>query len=328
MSTWLKRLALLAFGCVLAALTLELACRAFIPRLRFENLKVRNYPLIEVFQPSSVLPFELAPNIPNFSNSLGMRDKQRTIEKSKGVYRVIFLGDSITMYGHFTELIEERLGRLFPGIYEVWNCSVGGYGIRDYAIQMREIIPRYRPDLIIVAFCLNDLAPTPVMYYDTKGNLNCYLPVPGMPTALDFWLYKHSSAYRRWLEILVKYRPALADATSVEEGEKALTVIERETARMGVPFRAVVFPWLKPESEWTKQEMAGYVGITGLLKKHHIPYLDLSEAFPSGRRSTLRRTPEDPIHVNAAGDRLASQAILRFLQTQNLVGRARTTAAR
>jgi lysophospholipase L1-like esterase len=324
----MKRLAMLIFSSVLALFMLELGCRILVPRLKFENLKMANWPNHEIFQPSDVLPFELAPNIPNFSNSLGMRDRERTIDKPKGVIRVVFLGDSIAMYGRFTDLLEQRLGRMFPGMYEIWNCSVGGYGIRDYAIQMRKRISRYKPDLVIVAFCLNDLDSTPVMYYDTQGNLNCYLPIPGIPTALDFWLYKRSWAYRRWLEILARRDPGLRDSGSVPEGEKALLIIETEAARMGAPFRAVVFPALKPESEWTKREMDGYVNITGLLKKHRIPYLDLSEAFPPDHRSALRRRPDDVIHTNDAGDRLAADAILKFLREQGFVPPERKTAAR
>ena len=318
---WTSRFALILIGCAAGLLAAEGVCRLWVPRLDFENLKVKNWPNPEIFRPSSILPFELAPNIPHFSNSLGMRDKERAIAKPAKTSRIIFLGDSIAMYGHFIDMMDQRLGRLFPGLYEVWNCSVGGFGIRDYAVMMLEKIPRYKPDLVVVAFCLNDLDATPVMYYDTKGQLNCYWPIPGIPTALDFWLYKHSYAYRRYLEARAKLRANDPPWDAIATGEKSLSIMERESARMGAPLRAVVFPWLKPDAEWSADERRSYRNITALLKGRRIPYLDLLKTYPSARRRDFRRDPEDPIHTNEAGDRLAAAAILRFLGEQGFVPR-------
>ena len=38
-----------------------------------------------------------------------MRDKEYTLKKEKGIYRIVVLGDSITMYGYYTDFLEESL---------------------------------------------------------------------------------------------------------------------------------------------------------------------------------------------------------------------------
>ena len=64
------------------------------------------------------------------TNSFGFRDKERLIEKKKGVYRILLYGDSQTFgWGNpvekrFSNLLEKALQNI-----EIWNLSVPAYGL-------------------------------------------------------------------------------------------------------------------------------------------------------------------------------------------------------
>ena len=64
------------------------------------------------------------------TNSFGYRDKERLIEKKKGVYRILLYGDSQTFgWGNpvekrFSNLLEKALQNI-----EIWNLSVPAYGL-------------------------------------------------------------------------------------------------------------------------------------------------------------------------------------------------------
>ena len=83
-------------------------------------------------------PLFILPNLSQASNYIEWRRGQEyKIAKSRDVFRTVVLGDSITMYGEYTDLLE---------------------------------------DMLIVGFCLNDFFLTPVMFKDTSGKMHCYRP--------------------------------------------------------------------------------------------------------------------------------------------------------
>lgn len=97
------------------------------------------------------------------TNSLGFRGPQLEREKPAGVLRVVALGGSSTM-GHgvsyaqtFTARLARALGRRLPGrTVEVINAGVQGYtSVHGFLQYYRDLRP-LSPDLLIVAFDLND----------------------------------------------------------------------------------------------------------------------------------------------------------------------------
>jgi lysophospholipase L1-like esterase len=97
-------------------------------------------------------------------NGKGLRGPELDYDKSEGALRVLCLGDSVT-FGYRIEdplktypylagpLLEANLGRPVETI----NAGVGGYSPwQEFLYLQREGI-RYRPDLVLVGFVLNDL---------------------------------------------------------------------------------------------------------------------------------------------------------------------------
>ncbi|MGH7790756.1 MAG: hypothetical protein ACREOB_00435 [Thermodesulfobacteriota bacterium] len=91
-------------------------------------------------------------------NSQGFRDKERLYEKSKGTFRILILGDSMT------EGLEVPLERTFPYILEnklnskgskkceVINLSISGFGTAQEYLMLKHYGLKYNPDLVILVF--------------------------------------------------------------------------------------------------------------------------------------------------------------------------------
>lgn len=110
-------------------------------------------------------------NIPNWKatthgktltiNSRGLRDREYDYERTPGVPRMLVLGDSFTWgYGVsdeeiFTEVLEERLAS-DSRPWEVVNTGVSGWGTDQQYLYFRSEGVRYRPDVVVLAFYLNN----------------------------------------------------------------------------------------------------------------------------------------------------------------------------
>jgi len=120
-----------------------------------------------------LIGYELVPNYRSFrggemtdfkgkSNSLGFRDREHAVEKPDGVYRVIVIGDSVAQgFGledddeMFSAVMEREL--LAAGCNaEVLNFAVSGYNTQQEVETLKAKGLRYDPDMVVVAYCLND----------------------------------------------------------------------------------------------------------------------------------------------------------------------------
>jgi lysophospholipase L1-like esterase len=83
------------------------------------------------------------------------RSRQRNISEP-----VLILGDSVSVgigveaEQTYPSLLEEMLGK------KVLNASVTGYGIADYVEVLGHVVDNFKPRLVLIGICLNDLSPT------------------------------------------------------------------------------------------------------------------------------------------------------------------------
>ena len=96
------------------------------------------------------------------SNSLGYRDTEHAVAKPPGTYRILVLGDSVT-----AGLRIDRTEDTFPAVLqtllraqgvnaEVLSFGVSGYNTQQEVETLRDKGLRYRPDLVLLAYVLND----------------------------------------------------------------------------------------------------------------------------------------------------------------------------
>ena len=97
-------------------------------------------------------------------NQYGMRDKERTLVKPDGVFRIGVFSDSLIEAVHVkpeqtsTSILEDKLNtEICNGKCEVLNFSVGGYStLQNYLRYMRDG-KRFNLDLAVLVFTDNDL---------------------------------------------------------------------------------------------------------------------------------------------------------------------------
>jgi hypothetical protein len=122
-------------------------------------------------------------------NSQGYRDRERTVNKPHGVYRVAVLGDSFTearqvdLEKTFVSLAEEELNRrrcFGEHRVEVLNFGIGGFGTGQELLLLRERVWKFNPDLVVLQFyASNDL-------YNNSRKLNI-----SSPDKAPYFLFKN-----------------------------------------------------------------------------------------------------------------------------------------
>lgn len=167
------RLTLGAVSLLFAFCLLELAVRwlDLSPR-PLDPLPIRNYQLSD----NPLMRYEYRPNYepsdPPYdfmhrgyqTNSAGFRDRERSLSKPPGVYRIALLGDS-TLVGNgvrdmkrvFGSLLEARLNAGERARVEVLNLGVGGYHTVQEVALLEDRGLAYAPDLVILGVTMNDL---------------------------------------------------------------------------------------------------------------------------------------------------------------------------
>ena len=113
--------------------------------------------------------YELTPNSAGFAwgtevtvNAHGFRDREYKTEKSRGVYRIAVLGDSVT-FGNFLPVEATYPKRLEQAFHrrglpvEVLNFGVGGYDTLQEVALLKDLGLKFAPDEVIVGYSMNDV---------------------------------------------------------------------------------------------------------------------------------------------------------------------------
>jgi hypothetical protein len=94
-------------------------------------------------------------------SSAGLRDREHSVEKPEGVYRVAVLGDSyseamqVDVKDAFWSVLGDKLTQCAyrPSMrIEVINFGVSGFGTAQEYLMLETVAMRYRPDLVLLQF--------------------------------------------------------------------------------------------------------------------------------------------------------------------------------
>jgi GDSL-like Lipase/Acylhydrolase family len=186
-------------------------------------------------------------------NSWAFREREFSGGKTKGAFRIMVLGDSLT-WGiglpaarRYTELLENMLNDQRPDMkWEVLNFGFDGLDTTRQAEILHDIGLFVAPDLIVVGFCFNDVTARAQEYSPERENFPHQHPVVDKMelffTRVGFPLLgKHlkKSAYRwaeltgaipEWPESLDRaYQPDSAEWKSFDAG---LASISRNAVKL------------------------------------------------------------------------------------------------
>lgn len=135
-------------------------------------------------------------------NERGFRGPVIPYEKTEGVARIVYLGDSVTMgyrvarwedtYPYFLEAMLEANDSL---AVDTVNLAVEGYSQWQQAIVLADEGDRYQPDLVVLGFVLNDV--TEMFYLSRFGGSDEGFQLRHSYTSrLDRWLSKSALVYQ------------------------------------------------------------------------------------------------------------------------------------
>ena len=303
----------------------------YVPGAKFKEIfdsNPRGY-----FDPDNGVPMEV--------NPLGLRGPEVTPQKPPGVYRILGLGDSFTFAvgvrepDTFLRRLETQLNAARPAggdapTFQVLNAGTQGYNIRDEVLNLEHRWLALAPDLVLVNFYLND-AYADNTFLNMGEALGIYVKPQGLGRlsyVVD--LVQHQWAVRRqrrdtedyYLKSFFKEADKFVDdpaslSTDWKLSGDALAHAVELGQQHGFRVALVIWPEL--------YELDGdypFVPIHKLVRETcgrlGIPTLDLLDTFRGHKSETLWVHPSDH-HPNEEANRLAADAIARFLKERHLL---------
>jgi HEAT repeat protein/lysophospholipase L1-like esterase len=244
-------------------------------------------------------------------NRDGLRDRTHPLEKPARTYRLVGLGDSVTLgYGFarseaWPQALQAMVDARGPGV-EVFNVALVGWSTRQERYAYERIARRYRPDAVVLALALNDIE-------DLQNNLS-------RPPRLLVELFQRSALVRRLMDVEGR------EIRSVEE-----LFVQPETAKVASGFRRL-FAEIRALADAVHRDGATLVvmvfpdadqvgphppppapqeRIGAFLRSEGLPFIDalpaLREVGPSGFMDRIHFTPRGSARV--AEEVLQSAAI-------------------
>jgi len=258
-------------------------------------------------------------DFPGPGNGLGFRDVEHPVRKPEGTYRILILGDSVAngqgvprREDIFPFRLRARLEELRLRT-EVLSFAVSGYNTQQEVETLREKGLSFRPDLLLLAYCLNDV----------KRSDGGILPVlrerertaAGVVSARAHPILVHSALYR-----LLRYGLLAEEERDLPPGIQGDTVAEsfellEELSRDNeLEVLVVVFPRFGRWKEY--RWLDHHERVAALSEKHGFGHLDLYEPFRACRESAESRLALDRYHPSPLGHECAAEAVADHLFRQ------------
>ena len=257
--------------------------------------------LINIKSSNKKLVYEMRPNTEAYgkyiaTNSFGFRDREFSLAKPDGVYRIIAVGDSLAFGWQVRgeETFPKALERILnadaelEGPFEVYNMGVSGYGADQELEVVKSKGLQFRPDCIVIAYCINDHrigADAGLWRHFTRGRTR----------TLDFIKLK-------WMQV----KENLSEKNMMERSYEDLAALSEET---GIAVLATIFPHVFDTKPNTAIE--AYCRGLGLLT------VDLFHAY--NRVGVKDALLHDGLHPSPLGHEIAGQELHRILKTACLL---------
>jgi lysophospholipase L1-like esterase len=308
--------------------------------LRYGSFKYKSKELPGVFkawsyvlQPSALLGYEHVPNRQCDmikTNSFGLVGREHPLDKQKGIYRILILGDSIAAMGWAGNYLEDDLNfdsslkNSYKG-FEVWNSGVGGYDSRQYLLYLKHKGLAFKPDAVLLFLFMNDFELNTCIYYKNKDGVTEFNfnieAIANTGFRVNPFLMRNSYVYR-FIILSVNnflfYKNKLKGIdVKQENGRLYLGKIKQICQSQGISLYAFIFPYLNPLDKYEDYKREEYFTILKVVKELEIPHVDLYDLYEYRRAHglSLRFLPEDDIHPDEETHKIIASMIYRFLLT-------------
>lgn len=257
-------------------------------------------------------------------NSAGFRDdREISAAKQPGVFRILVLGDSFTFAGKVpaAQTLPSRLEQMLAAAsperrFEVLNWGVPGYNTEQEMLLLRDRGFGFDPDLVIVAFFLNDADP-PAQLVPKRT----HLPLRARRALRRFTLVR--LVYERVLlaaqaraKLGATFSSLTDGAPGWERARAALAEMARLSGERGTRLLVVIWPMLADLTEKypfrAKHEL-----VASACRSLGIPVVDLLPAFLGRDPDRLHARSNDQ-HPNALAQEIAAHEVLERLERDRL----------
>jgi len=295
--------------------------RSSNPRLRFE------------LRPGSVARAEVEYRV----NAEGLRGPEVAREKPEGVGRVALLGDSIA-FGYWVaeeDALAHQLETLLAEVQgsgprvQVLNFGVPGYNLAQEVETLRSRALAYEPDVVILAFCLNDLEG--IFSYELGLVQDRATRRRSLLGRVHEGVLSHSRFFA-WVEYRVaELEPrrrfvgvrnplsAQQSAQALEKQRKALaarfTAVRALLAPRGIEGVVAVFPSFT--GSWDSYPHAGlHRAVAEVAEESGLLVVDLFHCYAGYH---YRKVRVDVVHPSPMGYRIAAHAIRDVLCARGIL---------
>ncbi|MFT4513142.1 MAG: hypothetical protein ACI91B_001844 [Planctomycetota bacterium] len=296
------RLALVAFGLVLALLAAEVGLRICMPHELFVPGSDRkgwteNTATFDAFmRVDADLGYIPIPDTQLYDQRGCNRDSEVDKAFAAEGPSVLWLGDSVTS----RRFIEREVRRRCDVPFQSWCGGVEGYNVAQSYGYYRDVLSRLEPMQVVFTLHHNDWLNTPIVFYDDEGKVHC------RETDHDVawfspWLFRHCYLYR--LLFTWSLQDSGGDeAHATQKVEQALTQLRDELAAEGRSLWVLLLPLMKPETEWTNAEQRRHATAQAVLTRLRVRHVDL---LPGLRRALAdhvdpQQLPGDSWHPSEA----------------------------
>jgi len=331
------KLVLALGGLIVGLLLAELVARLFDAAPPQRRIGLGAGDTVYQKSPNPILAYELKPNYRNDhpdrvltcdrTNSHGLRDAERTIQKPKNIRRVILLGDSVVQsidIPNTQDLVHNQLERLYTdGQTEVLNFGVTGYCTLSEVELLESRGLHFQPDIVLLIFVKNDfenfnLAALQLMAANRPKSLT---------EVLTGWshLLRFGRAYWSPLSCGVHEDPVKKNRQAI--GDNNVTVglarLRKLADRHG--FQPIIAVW--PDflddgfSDSMFMENTNDLVIERLAATVRIPCVRMSDYFTAIWKADFATSNPradwtaqlDGMHLNEAGSRVAAKCLFELL---------------
>jgi lysophospholipase L1-like esterase len=277
---------------------------------------------------SEILLYEPKPGAGDV-NDYGARDFPFEVAKPPGAFRIVVLGDSIgfgfcndrrplVIEDTFPKVLERRLRERFGPRVQVLNLAVSGYD----TVQEAELLARkglaLDPDLVLVAYCLNDAwqASAERVAFE-RGGMGELL---GKSAAFR-QLYLGSDLVRFVVQRsqLLSRRGAATDARQPDRTEQGFARIAELGALHRFETLVATFPLFQSFDAYPREaEHAAVAAKSSARGFHHLDLLPAFRAASAGDPRVLQGRCNRE-HPDERGHQVAAEAIERYLLDNDLI---------
>jgi len=269
--------------------------------------------------------YELKPNIDSDlklasvkTNSLGLRDKEYSVQKPENTFRVAVIGGSFT-FGSGVEIentyhsrLEDRLNNESEDLrYEFINFGVSGYTMRNKLATLKYKVLDYNPDLVL--FVLDGSQFTDEEYRK-------FVPKPVKNHFFTSYVYTLISKNKIFKSVEKRASEFTQDQLDhLDNLNQALTEISEVSKDNSISICIVVL-----DHDYLHLELANK--IETLVEKNHLYFANTIPAFKGTNFNDYTIYRVD-FHPNAKANKLFSESIYNDLVKQSLLDKPQISKA-